>query len=131
MNIYRRLEIINSKSVNNKNKVKENDNMAQVISSEEFNNLVQNTEGIAVVDFFATWCGPCKMLSPIISEIANEYSNSVKVCTVNVDENQDLVRKYNITSVPTLIFFKKGMPVKSSVGFCSKPELDSIIKELL
>ncbi|MCI9063133.1 MAG: thioredoxin [Clostridia bacterium] len=101
------------------------------LNESNFNKEIMNTDELILVDFFATWCGPCKMLSPIISEIANEYSNSVKVCTVNVDENQDLVRKYNITSVPTLIFFKKGMPVKSSVGFCSKPELDSIIKELL
>lgn len=71
------------------------------------------------------------MLSPIISEIANEYPNSVKVCKINVDENQDLALKYNIMSVPTLIFFKDGKVVKSSVGFCPKSELDSMINDLL
>lgn len=101
------------------------------LNESNFNKEIMDTEELVLVDFFATWCGPCKMLSPIISEIANEYSNSVKVCKVNVDENQDLTLKYNIMSVPTLIFFKKGKVVKSSVGFCSKSELDSIIKDLL
>lgn len=102
------------------------------LNKSNFDKEIMNAdEELVLVDFFATWCGPCKMLSPIISEIANEYSNIVKVCKVNVDENQDLAQKYNIMSIPTLIFFKKGMAVKSSVGFCSKSELDSIIKELL
>lgn len=101
------------------------------LNESNFNEEIMNTEELVLVDFFATWCGPCKMLSPIISEIANEYSNSVKVCKVNVDENRDLALKYNIMSVPTLIFFKKGNIVKSSAGFCSKSELDSIIKDLL
>lgn len=101
------------------------------LNESNFNKEIMQADELVLVDFFATWCGPCKMLSPIISEIANEYSNIVKVCKVNIDENQDLVRKYNIMSVPTLIFFKKGEVVKSSVGFCSKSELDSIIKALL
>lgn len=101
------------------------------LNESNFNKEIINTDELILVDFFATWCGPCKMLSPIISEIANEYSNSVKVCKVNVDENQDLALKYNIISVPTIIFFKKGKVVKSSVGFCSKSELDSIIRNLL
>lgn len=96
-----------------------------------FNEEITNTDKLVLIDFFATWCGPCKMLSPIISEIANEYSNSVKVCKVNIDENQDLALKYNIMSVPTLIFLKNGQVVKSSIGFCPKSELDSIIKSLL
>lgn len=100
------------------------------LNSNNFNEEIANTNKLVLVDFFATWCGPCKMLSPIISEIANEYSNSVKVCKVNVDENQDLAIKYNIMSVPTLIFLKNGEFVKSSVGFCTKSELDNIIKEL-
>ena len=67
-----------------------------------FNDEITNTNKLVLIDFFATWCGPCKMLSPIISEIANEYSNS----KVNVDENQDLAMKYNIMNVPTLLFIK-------------------------
>ena len=63
-----------------------------------FNEEITNTDKLVLVDFYANWCGPCKMLSPIISEIANEYSNSVKVCKVNVDESQELALKYNIMS---------------------------------
>ena len=95
------------------------------LNSTNFDEQVTNTDKLVLIDFYATWCGPCKMLSPIISEIANEYLNSVKVCKVNVDENQDLAVKYNIMSIPTLIF------LKNIVGFCSKSELDSTIKSLL
>ena len=96
-----------------------------------FNEEITNTDKLVLVDFYENWCGPCKMLSPIISEIANEYSNSVKVCKVNVDESQELALKYNIMSIPTLIFLKNGVVIKSVVGFCSKSELDSTIKNLL
>lgn len=92
-----------------------------------FNEETTNTDKLILIDFYATWCGPCKMLSPIISEIANEYSNSVKVCKVNVDENQGLAQKYDIMSIPTLIFLKNGEIIKKIVGFCEKNELDSII----
>ena len=101
------------------------------LNSSNFNNEITNTDKLVIIDFFATWCGPCKMLSPIISEIANEYSNSVKVCKVNIDENQYLAIKYNIMSVPTLIFLKNGEIIKSSIGFCPKSELENIINKLL
>lgn len=101
------------------------------LNSGDFNEEITNTDKLVLIDFFATWCGPCKMLSPIISEIANEYSNSIKVCKVNVDENQDLALKYNIMSIPTLLFLKDGKIIKNSIGFCSKSELDSIINDLL
>lgn len=101
------------------------------LNSSNFDEQVTNTDKLVLIDFYATWCGPCKMLSPIISEIANEYSNSVKVCKVNVDESQELALKYNIMSIPTLIFLKNGVVIKSVVGFCSKSELDSTIKNLL
>ncbi|MDE6470308.1 MAG: thioredoxin [Eubacterium sp.] len=101
------------------------------LNSSNFNEEITNTDKLVLIDFFATWCGPCKMLSPIISEIANDYSDSIKVCKVNVDENQDLAMKYNIMSIPTLIFLKNGKLVKNSVGFCSKSELVSIINNLL
>lgn len=102
-----------------------------VLNTSNFNEEVTNTDKLVLIDFYATWCGPCKMLSPIILEIANEYSNMVKVCKVNVDEDQELALKYNIMSVPTLIFFKNGSVVKDIVGFCSKSKLDNTIKDLL
>ncbi len=101
------------------------------LNSSNFNEEITNTDKLVLIDFFATWCGPCKMLSPIISQIANEYADSVKVCKVNVDDNQDLALKYNIASIPTLIFLKNGKVVKSSIGYCSKSELTGIINALL
>ena len=101
------------------------------LNSNNFNEELTNTDKLVLIDFYATWCGPCQMLSPIVSEIANDYSNSVKVCKVDIDQNQDLAIRYNIMSVPTLIFLKKGKIIKSSVGYCPKPELESIIKDLL
>lgn len=101
------------------------------LNSSNFNEEITNTDKLVLVDFYANWCGPCKMLSPIVSKIAEENSDKIKVCKVNIDENQDLARRYNIMSIPTLIFFKKGEAIKSSVGFCTKSELDSIIQNLL
>ena len=77
-----------------------------------FNDEITNTNKLVLIDFFATWCGPCKMLSPIISEIANEYSNSIKVCKVNVDENQELAMEYGIMSIPTIVIIKNGKAEK-------------------
>ena len=99
-------------------------------TNESFEKEVLKSDKPVVVDFFATWCGPCQMLSPIISEIATEYENKIKVCKVNVDENQDLAMKYQIASIPTLMIFKNGNLVKTCVGFISKNELESIIEEL-
>ena len=99
-------------------------------TNEGFEKEVLNSDKPVIVDFFATWCGPCQMLSPIISEIATEYENKIKVCKVNVDENQDLAMKYQIASIPTLMIFKNGNLAKTCVGFTSKNELENIIEEL-
>lgn len=96
-----------------------------------FNEEITNTDKLVIVDFYATWCGPCKMLAPVIAEIANEYSDRVKVCKVNVDENQELALKYDIMSVPTLMFLKDGKVVNISIGFCAKSELEEMINDLL
>lgn len=101
------------------------------LNSSNFNQEVTNTDKLVLVDFYATWCGPCKMLAPILSEIADEYDGRLKVCKVNVDDNQELALKYNIMSIPTLMFFKNGVAVKSSVGFHQKAELDRMIADLL
>lgn len=100
------------------------------LNSNNFNKET-DTDKLVLIDFFATWCGPCKMLSPIIAEIADEYADHVKVCKVNVDESQALALKYNIMSVPTLIFLKNGEAVKSCVGYRQKSELINMINTLL
>jgi len=82
---------------------------------------------LAVVDFWAAWCGPCKMQSPIIDELSEEMTD-VKFCKVNVDEQGALSGQYKIRSIPTIVFFKDGKPVEQSVGLRGKEELRAIIE---
>lgn len=98
------------------------------ITNQNFEEEVLKSEIPVLVDFYATWCGPCKMLSPIISEIAEEYQGKIKVGKVNVDEQTQLAIKFQVASIPTLILFKNGNPVKSSVGFQSKLELEEMLE---
>ena len=102
-----------------------------ILNNENFNNEIKNTEKLVLVDFFATWCGPCQMLSPIISEIAEEYEEKVKVCKVNTDENGELAMQFGISGIPTLLFFKDGNLLKTTVGFHSKEEIEEILNELI
>jgi len=83
---------------------------------------VTNTDKTILIDFFANWCGPCKMIAPIIEEIASE-SDKYKICKVDVDENPALAQKFNISSIPTLIVLKDGTFVTQAVGFRSKSEI--------
>ena len=87
-----------------------------------FEKEILNNEGIALVDFYATWCGPCKMIAPIIHDIANE-STDVTVGKVDIDESLALAEKYGVASVPTLIIFKNGQEQERLVGFTSKNEI--------
>lgn len=100
-----------------------------ILNSSNFNDEVNNTEKLVLIDFYATWCGPCQMIAPVIADIAEKYSEKVKVCKVNVDENQELAINYGVQSIPTLVFVKNGNVVKTVVGLRSKSELVSIIDE--
>lgn len=97
------------------------------ITSENYDEEVINSEKPVLIDFYADWCGPCKMMSPIIDQIAEEKANSIKVGKVNVDENQELAMKYGIMSIPTLVVIKNGQVEKTFVGLRDKSE---ILKEL-
>ena len=77
------------------------------------------------VDFYADWCGPCKMMSPVIDKLAEEYDGRIKVGKVNVDENSDLAVKYGIMSIPNMVFFKNGQPVDRVVGAIPKPQMQA------
>ncbi len=99
------------------------------LSKTNFEEEVIKEEKIVLVDFWATWCGPCQMIAPVIKDIA-EQNEEIKVGKVNVDEEQELAIQYGVMSIPTLIFFKNGNPIKEVVGFHSKSELEEIIKEL-
>jgi len=97
------------------------------LTNQNFEQEVLNQEGLVLVDFFATWCGPCKMIAPVLSKIAEEYEGKVKIGKVNVDEQSELAMKYQIASIPTLVLFKNGEVVKSLVGLHSKIEIEDMI----
>ncbi len=99
------------------------------ITSENFEQEVLNSEVPVLVDFFATWCGPCKMMSPIVEELAKEMKGKVKIYKVDTDEEQDLAIKYGIMSIPTFIVFKNGEVVNTAVGMRDKEELMNLLKE--
>ncbi|MDO4868818.1 MAG: thioredoxin [Bacillota bacterium] len=102
--------------------------MAEVkLTTDNFKAEVLESEIPVLVDFWAVWCGPCKMVAPVVAEIAEEYEGKVKVGKVNIDEEQMLAMQYNITAIPTLILFKNGEPAQQLVGLRSKAEIEGIL----
>jgi len=88
-------------------------------------------EGVSMVDFWAPWCGPCRMIAPVIEELAADFEGKAKVCKVNTDEEQDLAVKYGIRSIPTILFMKDGNVVDQMVGASSKQAFTDKINSLL
>ena len=97
------------------------------LTSDNFEKEVLKSNKTVLIDFWAPWCGPCRMLSPTIDEVAKEVE-SVKVCKLNIDNVSKIAEKYNVMSIPTLIVFKNGSPVRSSVGIISKEKIKELIK---
>jgi thioredoxin 1 len=84
-----------------------------------------------IADFWAEWCGPCKMISPILKELAAAYKDKIKIAKIDVDAESDLAQKFNIVSIPTLLLFNKGQVVKQQIGAVPRQALEKMIKEVL
>lgn len=97
------------------------------ITKNNFEQEVLHSDKPVLIDFWAPWCGPCRMLSPVISEIAEEYGDKVKVCKVNVDEEDELAASFNVMSVPTLVVVKDGKVANSAVGVRPKAQIVEMI----
>lgn len=103
--------------------------MAEIILTQaNFEDEVLQSDIPVLVDFWAGWCGPCKMLAPTIAQLAEEYDGKVKVGKVNVDEQPSLAAKYGVASIPTVILYKNGQATSKSVGFVPKAQLEDMLK---
>ena len=101
-----------------------------IISTENFKTEVIDSKIPVVLDFWATWCGPCKMIAPILEQIADEYDGKIKVAKANVDEQMDLAMEYKVEVIPTLFYFKDGEMKKKTVGVMTKQEILDIVNAL-
>ena len=99
------------------------------LTPENFESTVNS--GVSLVDFWAPWCGPCRMVAPVIEELAGEYDGKAKICKVNTDENQDVAVKFGIRSIPTIMFFKDGEQKDMIIGAASKDAFAEKIEALL
>jgi len=96
-----------------------------------FDQTIHNSDVPVLVDFWAPWCGPCRMIAPLIKEIADEYADRAKICRLNTDDARDSAMEFGINAIPTLILFKDGQVQKKWVGLTSKKNLAAAIDELL
>lgn len=115
----------------NRNKKKKEKSRATVLTDDNFQEVVLNSELPALVDFWAPWCGPCKIIGPIIDELAGEYKDRVVVGKVNVDQNPKLSQFFKVRSIPTLMFFKNQVLVQRSQGMIPKPNLEEMLDDLI
>jgi thioredoxin 1 len=102
---------------------------AQAVSDTDFETEIEKHTGLAVVDFWATWCAPCRMIAPILDQLAVEYAGKAKVTKLDVDSNQKTASRFNVRSIPTILFFKDGKLVDQVVGAVPKPALESKFKQ--
>lgn len=100
-------------------------------TDQNFNQEIENYRGLVLVDFFAEWCGPCKLMSPIIGELSKEYEGKVKIGKINVDENKSVAEKYNIMGIPAFLIFQDGKIVQQITGYLAKEQLKEIVDKYL
>ena len=101
------------------------------ITKENYETEILKSDKLVLIDFYADWCGPCQMMSPIIDEIAEEVGDKIKVGKINVDENQELAMEYEVMSIPTIIILQKGEVKNSLVGVREKEEIISCLEKLI
>ena len=101
------------------------------ITAANFENELLRSDKPVLLDFYADWCGPCKMLSPVLSEIADEYADVIRVAKVNVDDEPELAMKFKVSSIPMLVLFKNGKIVSTSVGYRPKDEILNELKQYM
>ena len=107
-----------------------NENVIHIGSEEAFDKLMAGDTPV-LVDFWATWCGPCRMIAPIVEEIANEYAGKVVIAKVDVDEMGELAQRYRIMNIPTLMLFKQGQLVDKAIGARPKAALEQMLNKAL
>lgn len=101
------------------------------LTDDKFKNEVNSSKGAVMVDFWASWCGPCKMMTPIVEEMAEKYSGKIKVAKLNVEDNQGIASQMGVMNIPTFIFFKNGDEVSRFSGAVSKNEMAKRIEEII
>ncbi len=101
--------------------------MSEIVSSSDFQSKVLDAQGKVLVDFFAAWCGPCRMVAPVLDEVAAEKAGEVTVVKVDIDQSPDIARRYGVMSVPTLALFENGEIVRQKVGAQPKQDILSLI----
>jgi len=105
--------------------------MAKIINTSQFRESVEQNSGVVVVEFFATWCGPCKMLAPVFEQAGEEMKNDATFLKVDIDQSLEIAQQFRISTVPTMMIFKDGKPVESLVGFMPKEAIVQKVKSHL
>ncbi|MGZ3405978.1 MAG: thioredoxin [Polyangia bacterium] len=106
------------------------DKIANVTDASFENDVLKSTQPV-LIDFWATWCGPCRAIAPVVEQLAGEYAGKVKVVKVNIDENPKTPTQYDVRSIPTLLMFKDGKVVGQIVGAVPKPKIEELVKKAL
>ena len=101
------------------------------VTAANFKEEVINSDIPVLVDFWAAWCGPCRMMGAVLGEIDAEYEGRIKVCKINVDEEQDLAKAFNVTAIPKVVLIKDGKTIEESVGYRSKEDTETMLKQII
>lgn len=105
--------------------------MVKHVNSKQLEELIASTDKTVFCDFWATWCGPCRMLAPVFEELSEKYDGKAEFVKVDVDENEEAAIKYQVSSIPNVMAFKKGQPIASNLGFVPAAVLEEFIKKSL